>query len=518
MRLRPVWAGTCLAILLSAAAAAQESPSTDKVGQTVNSRIDIAVFHSESRQVLVGGSVWNAPWSPELYGRLRGLPVNESLRRFHTLLGLTPKDFRIFDNGVEQKINFFAETDLGFVTRQWDFWPTARGMWVTSVGGRETKQPATFYLLGYVPPALAQGECRTVTVTVQGGYMLFNRDHYCNLKNQVLNEALQDGTTLGTRMRRFAASSNPGSIQVLVQTFAFRSTGTVQVGGGSLEEPPAPALELHAPDFKYVVQVQDAKAPARIQIATAFSSPKLKREHRKDGWHLSLHVLGMVYTAKGELVQQFGDTYDEPPVPAGSSCSCEQWWIPRLYETQVDLSPGDYELRIVVSDGKANFGTARVPLRMERFDAERLSISDIALTDLFRNASEMLRDIALNYPATLVPTPLVSNGVQFFPADTRFKSSTPVSTYFEVYEPLLAKQDTAVYFEMKITDLKSGELKTKTRPLSAAKWVQPGNTVVPIAAELVLTALDKGSYRLEVRASDSAGRQTEWRQVDFTVN
>ena len=271
------------------------------------------------------------------------------------------------------------------------------------------------------------------------------------------------------------------------------------------------------PEFKYVVQAHGANVPARIEIATAFSSPKIKREYRKDGWYLSLYVLGMVYTGEGELVQQFGDSFDELPLVGASTCNCEHWAIPRLQLTQIDLSPGEYELRVVVSDGKANFGMARVPLRVEPFGADRLSMSDVALTDIFRDASEMLRDIALNYPAKLVPTPLVSKDLQYFPADTRFNSTTPVAAYFEVYEPLLKKQDTAVYFEMKVTDLKSGEVKASTKPMSAAEWVQPGNPVVPIAAELVLAQLDKGSYRLEVRASDSAGRQTEWRRTDFTV-
>ncbi len=477
---------------------------------------DVAVFHSESRQLLIGGGVFNAGQPANLYWFL-----NERQQRPYPLYGLTAKDFRVFDNGKEQKINFFTETDLlGFINPQWLFWPTARGMWVTSIVEGVAVRPSAFYRLGYIPPRLSEGECHSVRVTVHGGYMYLKRDRYCNLRNPALNEAMQEGTTLGTRMRKFAASPQPGAIQVSVQTFAFRSSGVLQLGGGSLQE--SVGARYHASDFKYVVEVHDPKAPARIAIATAFSSPKIKREYRDDGWYLSLHVLGMVYTATGKLVKQFGDSYGRFTasfdLPNGSTCSCEHYAIPRLYLAQIDLPPGDYELRVVVSDGKATFGNARVPLRVEQFDADGLSMSDIALTDIFRHASEMLEDIAINYPATPVPTPLVSNDVQFFPADTRFKSSTQVSTYFEVYEPLLAKQETAVYFEMKITDLKSGELKATTKPMSAAKWVQPGNTVVPIAAELVLTALDKGSYRLEVRASDSAGRQTEWRQVDFTVN
>jgi predicted phage tail protein len=41
--------------------------------------------------------------------------------------------------------------------------------------------------------------------------------------------------------------------------------------------------------------------------------------------------------------------------------------------------------------------------------------------------------------------------------------------------------------------------------------------MIPIGDELKVDQLPKGDYRLEVQATDSAGRSTPWRTANFTV-
>jgi predicted phage tail protein len=41
--------------------------------------------------------------------------------------------------------------------------------------------------------------------------------------------------------------------------------------------------------------------------------------------------------------------------------------------------------------------------------------------------------------------------------------------------------------------------------------------MIPIGDELPVSQLPKGNYRLEVRATDSAGRSTPWRTASFTL-
>ncbi len=478
----------------------------------------------------------NQPWNADVWAAvLRG---QRNLKRVN---GLSAKSFRVLDNGVEQSINYFSETDFDASYRCCDFSPTVRGTWVTFLEGRwQSVMPVSFYLMGFAPSPLSPGECRKLKVKLHGGFIVLERDRYCDLKDPGFSEAMQDGTPLRGQMRAFAASTLPGSINVSVHTFVFRSSGVVQLGRGSLPQGTEGATE---PAYKFVVQVHDAKAPATIQIATEFTAPKLKRKYQMHKlWGLPLYVMGTVYTSRGEIVKEFGDTYEEYPLIGDDDCDCEYWWIPRLYDTQVELPPGDYRLRVVVSDGK-NFGTAEVPIQVERFGADRLSMSDLVVTDVFREASQVLIDVARNNSTALMPAPLISNDVQFFPTflhasptslrsvpSTRrlpwalgaaetgsFSSHRDVSLYFEVYEPLLDNQETAVYFELRVTDRNTGLMKVNTGPMSAAKWVHTGTTVVPIAVELGMRMLPKGSYRLEVRASDSAGRQTAWKAAEFII-
>ncbi len=123
-------------------------------------------------------------------------------------------------------------------------------------------------------------------------------------------------------------------------------------------------------------------------------------------------------------------------------------------------------------------------------------------------------------PSTLSDfVPLVSKGMEFTPSgDTSFKKDDSLFAYYEVYEPLLAGLPAPqVQMRMKIINTQTGELKVDSGLRSAAAWMQPGNTVIPVSQQVAVDRLDKGLYRMEVQATDSAGRSTVWRTASFTV-
>ena len=115
--------------------------------------------------------------------------------------------------------------------------------------------------------------------------------------------------------------------------------------------------------------------------------------------------------------------------------------------------------------------------------------------------------------------PLVSKGMEFTPTgDSRFKKKEPLIAYFEVYEPLLAGTEKVnVQFRMRITDVKTGELKTDTGLRPADSYIHAGNPIIPIAEQIAINELSKGEYRLETQACDSAGIATQWRATTFIV-
>ena len=187
-------------------------------------------------------------------------------------------------------------------------------------------------------------------------------------------------------------------------------------------------------------------------------------------------------------------------------------------ESSVELAPGNYEVRVVVSDGKKNFGRAEIPLQVEPFDGRQLMMSDIVFGGILRDPSWILRDAARIAPAPIVPTPLVSKNVEFFPStDSNLPTFTNLSFYFEIYEPLLVKQPAEAFFSLRITDLTRGSIVMDTGAMTATKWIQPGNAVIPIGLRIPTGKLPIGNYKLEVQVSDSAGRRTPWQQASFII-
>jgi hypothetical protein len=158
-----------------------------------------------------------------------------------------------------------------------------------------------------------------------------------------------------------------------------------------------------------------------------------------------------------------------------------------------------------------------VPLRVQSLDAEALTVSDVVLNSIIRDASWIIRDAAKVAPDPVIPTPLISKKVQFVPVPAHPPKDGPLSVYFEIYEPLADTDKVDVSYSLKITDLKTGSLVMNTGAMSAADWVVPGNVVIPIGLKVAIEKLPPGSYRLEIRASDSAGRQSEWRQTSFAI-
>lgn len=196
----------------------------------------------------------------------------------------------------------------------------------------------------------------------------------------------------------------------------------------------------------------------------------------------------------------------------------DPFWIPTRYKTQIDLPPGEYKLRVLLSDGW-NHGLAEIPLTLAPYDRKELELSSVALCNRSRHADVASKEAAA---ANFVPqyVPLVSEGTEFsLAAETTFAKDSQVFAYFEVYEPLLAQDPpTTVKVQMKILDARDGTIKTDLVPMDATPYKDPNTSVFRIAQAIPVRQLSKGAYRLEVRAQDSEGRSTIWRTADFKVD
>jgi hypothetical protein len=224
---------------------------------------------------------------------------------------------------------------------------------------------------------------------------------------------------------------------------------------------------------------------------------------------------------RGTTIDRFTNLTEQFGVPSNFASMIltrfEKGTLPTRYETHVDLPPGEYDLRIVLSDGE-KFGRAEVRLNNENYDGRGPALSSLMLCKRFRDAHVAATEASTaNFAPQYVP--LVSKGMQVTPAgDTDFKTEEPLIPYFEIYVPHVAGEPTTqIQVHLRIVDAKNSAIVKDFPAVDAVEYVQPGSTTIPIAREVPIATLPKGEYRLEVQALDSAGRSTPWRAANFTI-
>jgi hypothetical protein len=445
--------------------------------------------------------------------------------------GLTTQDFHVFVDGVEQKIQSvspqygtweWARDTLGF-HHEWSYTPVGRwsaGDMALSGAEEPTGIFPRYYLVEFAPPESAQGSCHQLKVLVDSPKAAVSvPDQYCNIKDAASDPLY--GTALGRAMENGAPSSKKPRLPLSLQA-AFFYTGTNQARVDiAVEWPLRSYLDTNKVEF------------------VVFSG-----SHYKD--MNPIGVLGMVYKEGRVLARRFSDLgFDRgqtspapaytvlrvgpPTVLAGSrpivgggydvaGPSDQGAWnvgnLPIRYEAQIDLPSGEYDIVVALGDEK-NFGQAGQQLKIDSYDGTQLALSSVVLSKRGRDAAVAAQEAAA---AHLAPkyVPLVSKGVQVTPAaDRRFRRGEPLVTYFEIYEPLLLTAPaTTVWAHLRLVDAKRGAVKEDYPPMNVAPYIQPGSSVIPVTVSLKAR---KGAYRLEVQATDSAGRTTPWRAANFTI-
>jgi len=474
--------------------------------------------------------------------------------------GLTAKDFRLFDDRVEQQTESFEAAAWRTVVRDNFGWhlqasDTPTGIWSLSELSGLKKVPfvtTDFHILAYVPRD-AKGGCHKIRVEVdRANLLVFARDEYCT--GQSPSDPLL-GTREGKELERILASDKRGKIPLSLQAATFYTGGD----------------------------------RSRVDICLQFPWNDLYRNWDLSNWTLyaRIGVMGVIRSKDGTVAARFSDllyppywpTFDQggskyidwekgttdlstavprllTPGSAGKVAvsdsgtgngtlalafknaagarnavgeitpdygaiktaldSSDPFWLPTRYETQVDLPAGDYDLEVVLNDGW-NSGRAKMPLTVEPYDGKQLALSSVALCKSLRSAAVAAKE---NAQANFAPQylPLVSKGILFSPAgDTSFAKGEPLYAYFEVYEPQLTENAAApMSLHMRVVDSNAGNIKENFAPIDAAPYQRPESSVLRIGRKVPIDQLPAGNYRLEVQATGSNG-STPWRSANFEV-
>jgi len=468
---------------------------------------------------------------------------------------LSAKDFRLFEDGVEQQVASFEAAAWRTVVRDNLGWhlqasATPRGIWSLSELSTLKKVPfvtTDFHVLGYVPRDAKEG-CHRIRVEVnRPNLLVFARDEYCG--GQSPSDPLL-GTHRGKELERILASDKRGKIPLSLQVATFNTNENQSLVDLCLRFPWNDLYRKWDPSnwtlfarigVMGVIRKENGTVAARFgdllypSYWPTFDQGGAKYiEWEKGATNLSTAVPRLLTpgtagkvavsdsgTGNNTLALSFPNAANEiaPDEAAIKTAldSSDPFWLPTRYETQVDLPAGDYDLEIVLNDGW-NFGRAKIPLTVEPYDGKQLALSSVALCKSLRSATVAAKE---NAQANFAPqyVPLVSKDILFSPSgDTSFAKSEPLFAYFEVYEPQLAENPAApVSVHMRIRDSNTGNTKEDFAPIDAASYKQARSSVFRIGRKVPIDQLPKGNYRLEVQATTPTGGSTTWRAANFTV-
>jgi len=248
----------------------------------------------------------------------------------------------------------------------------------------------------------------------------------------------------------------------------------------------------------------------------------MKFEKEKGKLHGELDLAGVAYKPDGSIAARLSDAVK---LEFDSQQQADAFLkTPYHYQNQFDIAPGHYTFRIAFSSdssGTHGFGKVEMPLTIDPWNGQTLSISGLALSHDAHPAS----DLAAGLDVSLLegPRPLVSRGMEAVPAGSpQFHAGEPGYFYFEAYEPLLAaaKPDApppVVGMRVRVLDRASGQQKQDTGFRSVGIYEQPGNPVIPILSTLPVANLPPGAWRLEVSVIRQTGDPVV-RTTDFDIN
>lgn len=346
------------------------------------------------------------------------------------------------------------------------------------LGGLEkiAKDQNQYYLLGYRPAVSTEGSCHSLKVKVErGGTAVRARSGYCNIRPTDL------------------LAGNP-----IEKDLETRASGEMK---GNV------AASMEAPFF------YTSSNTAQIHLAVEIPASALKFEKVKGKQHASLNILGIAYRPDNSIAARFSDTAN---LDLDGKKEVEEFQKqPYHYENQFGIASGEYKLKVVFSSGNESFGKLEAALAIDPYRDQDFSISGVALSNTIRRAS----DLSTELDSQLLEdrTPLLVQGLQISPsASNHFKKTDTAAIYTEIYEPLLKNPSPPqIAYELTVVERKSGQQKAHVSERIAK--VNAGNPVVPLGLKLPLGLLDPGSYRVELRALDTAGNISKTRSTDFEV-
>jgi hypothetical protein len=427
---------------------------------------------------------------------------------------LAARDFRLLVDDVPQEIKGFERKQWPLIIRDnlgnhAETSDRPSGVWSTGeIPQAFLPDSESYYVLGFAPVPSHDG-CHRIRVKVDRTSVdVYARDKYCT--GQTTADLLA-GTRTGDKLAHDLAEKGRGKIPLFVQAGGLRASTGRQLADIVVEFPSRPLYH--------------------------------QWDTERGRLYLSVGVLGAVYAADGRLVARFSDLMWPsywPTIAKGwqedsgemdtfyadsnggsfdNFTLDQQWghaWIPYRYEKQLELGPGKYTLRVVLSDG-VKTGRAEAPLTIENTVGKPLALGSVFLCSRFRDARVAAAEAAA---ADFAPSyvPLASKDKRVSPdGDLKFVPDERMMGYFEIYAPGGAAAAGKIQAHLRVVDAKSGAVARDFPAEDVAPYEQAGSTAIRVVREVALTGLAKGDYRVQVEASDAGGHSASMQSESFTI-
>jgi len=239
-----------------------------------------------------------------------------------------------------------------------------------------------------------------------------------------------------------------------------------------------------------------------MEIAT----DALRLDDQKGKGQAEINLLGIATRADGSVGARFSDTLK---LDRESQPELDKLKQPPLhYEKEFKIVPGQYDFVLTFGQSAASFGRIQMPLYVEPWPREELSLSSIVLS----RETHAAADLGL-VSSLLDRTPLVAQGMQFVPfGSNQFTRSDEGFFYIQLYDPDPGR----VTLRVRVLDRNSGEPRWDSGVTKLPIASGETQLSIPAAASLRLGSLGTGSYRLEVAATSSTGAEIH-RTADFEI-
>jgi VWFA-related protein len=329
-----------------------------------------------------------------------------------------------------------------------------------------------YYALTFTPPESKEGTCHTLRVKVDRAETTVRaRNSYCTAKAP----DLLAGTSMGKDLEKRAAETQAGNM----------------------------AASIELPYFYAAPNV------ARVHLAAEITPGALNFERVKGKLHAEMNLLGMASTGDGGVPARFSDNLK---FDFDNEAQVAAWKAkPLHYEKEFRMAPGQYKFTLAFGEAgqsQATFGRAESPLNIDSWNGSELGMSGLVLSQETHPAADLGLSLLIGDQ-----TPMVAGSTQVVPSGSdRFVKSGPGFFYLEIYDP----DPASVTIHARALDRKTGDAKWDSGNIRTPLPANGGKPSLPAMVKLPLDTLAPGNWRLEVIASDAAGKVAS-RTVDFLV-